>query len=71
MHFNGPQTKFIRDSLYKHPVDTTTKLAAAVEATLRCTMCRNYLFIVKLENSATKIWMGRLPFSHVRMNYFW
>ena len=20
MHFNGPQTKFIRDSLYKHPV---------------------------------------------------
>ena len=35
------------------------------------TTCRNYLFIVKLENSATKIWMGRLPFSHVRMNYFW
>ena len=22
MHFNGPQTKFIRDSLYKHPVFT-------------------------------------------------
>ena len=21
MHFNGPQTKFIRDSLYKHPVN--------------------------------------------------
>ena len=21
MHFNGPQTKFIGDSLYKHPVD--------------------------------------------------
>ena len=20
VHFNGPQTKFIRDSLYKHPV---------------------------------------------------
>ena len=37
----------------------------------RRTTCRNYLFIVKLENSATKIWMGRLPFSHVRMNYFW
>ena len=25
MHFNGPQTKFIRDSLYKHPVDPTSK----------------------------------------------
>ena len=37
----------------------------------RMSTCRNYLFIVKLENSATKIWMGRLPFSHVRMNYFW
>ena len=23
MHFNGPQTKFIRDSLYKHPVVPT------------------------------------------------
>ena len=22
-HFNGPQTKFICDSLYKHPVDGT------------------------------------------------
>ena len=22
MHFNGPQTKFIFDSLYKHPVDS-------------------------------------------------
>ena len=22
-HFYGPQTKFIRNSLYKHPVDTS------------------------------------------------
>ena len=22
VHFNGPQTKYIGDSLYKHPVDT-------------------------------------------------
>ena len=22
-HFNGPHTKFVRDSLYKHPVDFT------------------------------------------------
>ena len=25
-HFYGPQTKFIRDSLYKHPVDTVKLL---------------------------------------------
>ena len=43
----------------------------SVRAITGVTTCRNYLFIVKLENSATKIWMGRLPFSHVRMNYFW
>ena len=35
------------------------------------TTCRNYLLIVKAWKQHTKIWMGRLPFSHVRMNYFW
>ena len=35
------------------------------------TMCRNYLFIVELEKSVHKNWMGRLPYFHVRMNYFW
>ena len=25
VHFNGPQTKYIGDSLYKHPVDTYTQ----------------------------------------------
>ena len=35
------------------------------------TTCRNYLLIVKAWKQRTKIRMGRLPFSHVRMNYFW
>ena len=35
------------------------------------TTCRNYLLISKAWKQRTKIRMGRLPFSHVRMNYFW
>ena len=38
---------------------------------VRPTTCRNYLLIVKAWKQRTKIRMGRLPFSHVRMNYFW
>ena len=31
MHFNGPQTKFIRDSLYKHPVFGLDKNKNSIE----------------------------------------
>ena len=53
-------TSFVIDEL-------TTKIAPSTLTTT----CRNYLLISKAWKQRTKIRMGRLPFSHVRMNYFW
>ena len=50
-HFYGPQTKFIRDSLYKHPVDTQSKYS-------------NFSFLFTCESSWK--YLPSLPQSSVR-----
>ena len=50
---NENRTKAFRDS-------TDTRVPA--DRQVQYTMCRNYLFIVELEKSVHKNWMGRLPF---------
>ena len=41
MHFNGPQTKFIRDSLYKHPVHVASDILYEV---MQATMTMKTIF---------------------------
>ena len=60
----------LRKTIFSVSVSSETSSCWSLHR-LSHTMCRNYLFIVELEKSVHKNWMGRLPYFHVRMNYFW
>merc|ERR1712218_372096 len=53
-HFNGPQTKFIGDSLYKHPVFLKYKYISKV-STLDKFACLYYLFVVNHRRLSGKV----------------
>ena len=67
---SGPKLYFTSSTTRRLQISVIGR-SVAVPHSYWSTTCRNYLLIVKAWKQRTKIRMGRLPFSHVRMNYFW